>query len=450
MKNLSYLATRIFNTPLMISSDKLEIILSVLGPRMNLDVSPAAVVDMSIPKRYRSDGSNPDGIAIVPIYGTLVHRILGMDATSSLVSYTEIQRWFDEAVSDSSIRSILLDIDTFGGEVGGLYGLVDGIYQARNVKPVYALINENAYSAGYAIASAATAVFIPPTGGAGSIGVIMVHVDQSVKDAKEGLKYNIIYAGERKKDFTSHEPLSADVQASGQAIVDNLREILVNTVARNRGLDPQIVRDTEAGIYLGQAAVDIGLADDVMSYSQLIEQITKLNQKGDKSMSWFDKKKAVQAQVQAAQAVQASAQTTEEDLTPEQVYAQGYEEGLKTGKLEGMAAAKAESQVSIQAGTQAGIKQGIEQERARCVQVSEQMAAIAHLIPAAAVSTLLNSMISSGITSKMAGQQIIGVLAGQQPNTVISTVSATSTGEVNQLLVDARRRAQAAQKGAVN
>ncbi len=450
MKNLSYLATRVFNTPLMISQDKAEIILSVLGPRMNLDITPYSAVDVSVPKRYRPEDASADGIGIVPIYGTLVHRILGVDATSELVSYTQINSWFTEALRDPLIKSILLDIDSPGGEISGLFGLVDTIYQARSIKPIYAMINESAYSAAYALASAAEAVFIPPTGGTGSIGVIIVHLDQSKFDEKIGAKYNIIYAGDRKKDFTSHEPLSKNVLAIGQGIVNDLRTIFVDSVAKNRRISAQVVRDTEAAIYQGQSAVDIGLVDDVMSYSQLIENITKSNQKGGKSMSWFDRKKAVADQVRAAQATQVNAQT-EEDLTPEQVYAQGYKEGLEAGKAEGAAIAKAELQTAIQASTQTGIQQGVEQERARCVQVSEQVAAIAHLVPVAAASTLLNSVVKSGATPEMAGQQIIGILAGQQQNTlVVSTVNATSTGEVNQLLVDARRRAQAAQKGAAN
>jgi capsid assembly protease len=440
MKNLTYLASRIFNTPLLISPSKLDVILSVLGPRMNLDATPLAVVDMSVPKRYRADTENIDGIGIVPVYGTLVHRNFGLDALSGLTSYEMIRSWFGDAVNDSSVRSIILDIDSFGGEVGGCFALVDDIYEARSIKPIYAMINENAYSAGYAIASAATAVFIPPTGGAGSVGVVMVHIDQSAKDAKEGLKYNIIHSGERKKDFNPHEPLPKEVHASAQAMVDDLRDIFINIVARNRNLSAQVVRDTEAGVYHGQVAVDIGLADDVMSYSQLIENVTKSNRKGGKSMSWFDSKKAsAAAQEKAAQVQAAQVQADQGEESPEQVYAQGYEDGMKAGNTAGM-------QAGIQAGSQAGIQKGIEQERARCIQVTEQVAAIAHLIPAAAASTLLNSVISSGAISEMAGQQIIGILAGQQANNaVVSTVSATSTGDVNSLVADARRRAASAQ-----
>ncbi len=444
MKNLTHIASMIFNTPLLISPSKLEAILSVIGPRLNLDINPDAAIDFSVPKRYRTDSENIDGIGMVPIYGTLVHRNLGLDALSGLTSYEDVRSWFGEAVNSNQVKSILLDIDSFGGEIGGLFGLVDDIYQARSIKPIYAMVNESAYSAAYAIASAATAVFIPPTGGVGSIGVVMVHIDQSAKDQKEGLKYNIIYSGERKKDFTSHEPLPDEVFGSAQTMVDDMRTIFIESVARNRGISAQIIRDTEAGIYQGQAAVDIGLADDVMSYSQLIENITKSNQKGGKSMSWFDRKKAAAAQVQAAQ-VKAETQTSqEEDLSPEQVYAQGYEEGLKAGNAAGM-------QAGMQAAGPQEKQKGIEAERARCLACQERIEAVAHLMPPGVAGKILCECIKTGASADMAGQQIVAILSGQQAqNHITSTVGATSTGEINPLIANAKKRQAAAQKGAMN
>ncbi|WP_196302053.1 S49 family peptidase, partial [Ralstonia solanacearum] len=45
------------------------------------------------------------------------------------------------------------------------------------VKPVWAVANDMAFSAAYALASAASRLFVSRTGGVGSIGVIAMHVD---------------------------------------------------------------------------------------------------------------------------------------------------------------------------------------------------------------------------------------------------------------------------------
>ncbi|TOL42864.1 serine peptidase, partial [Vibrio parahaemolyticus] len=70
---------------------------------------------------------------------------------------------------------ICLDIDSPGGEVAGCFDLVDLIYELRGKKPIYAILSENAYSAAYAIASAADKIYVPRTGGVGSVGVIVIH-----------------------------------------------------------------------------------------------------------------------------------------------------------------------------------------------------------------------------------------------------------------------------------
>jgi ClpP class serine protease len=139
--------------------------------------------------------------------------------------------------------------------------LSDAIYKQRGTKPIYAIANESMFSAAYALGSAADKIFVTRTGGVGSIGVICLHVDQSGMDAQEGLKFTPIYAGDHKNDFTPHEPLADDVKNEMQAEVDRLYGMFVDTVARNRGISTQRVKDTQAALFWGPDAVKSGLAD---------------------------------------------------------------------------------------------------------------------------------------------------------------------------------------------
>ena len=56
-----------------------------------------------------------------------------------------------DARDDPGIRGILLDVDSPGGEVGGLFDLADEVYAVREQKPCYAIANDEAFSAAYAI-----------------------------------------------------------------------------------------------------------------------------------------------------------------------------------------------------------------------------------------------------------------------------------------------------------
>ena len=116
--------------------------------------------------------------------------------------------------------------------------------------------------------------FIEPAEGGGRQPLIFIalHVDQSVKDAKEGIAYTAITAGAHKNDFSPHAPLSPEATASLQAEVDRLYAMFVGQVAVMRGIEPDAVRATEAGLYFGEQAIDAGLADAVLSLDAALSE----------------------------------------------------------------------------------------------------------------------------------------------------------------------------------
>ena len=272
MTVLPHLAARLFGVPLAIHRPKLDVILSVLGARVGL-------ADLAAPVGYtpsaRALGPPSGKVAVIPIHGTLVRRTSGIEAESGLASYTGIAEQLDAAMASPEIAAILLDIDSPGGESGGVFDLADRIRAASQVKPVWAVANDMAFSAAYALASAATRVFVARTGGVGSIGVIAMHVDQSVKDAQDGVRYTAVFAGERKNDLNPHEPISNEAHAVLKAEVDRIYDLFVETVARHRGLDADAVRATEAGLFFGPDAVATGLADAVGSLDDALTQLTQ-------------------------------------------------------------------------------------------------------------------------------------------------------------------------------
>ena len=267
MTLLPHLATRLFGVPLAIHRPKLDVILSVLGQRVGL-------TELAGPSGFtppaRAAPSKTPKVAVIQIHGTLVRRTVGLEAESGLTSYAGLSAQLDAALASPEVAAILLDIDSPGGESSGVFDLADRIREATQVKPVWAVANDMAFSAAYALASAASKVFVSRTGGVGSIGVIAMHVDQSVKDAQDGVRYTAVFAGDRKNDLNPHQPISDQAHAQLQAEVNRIYGLFVETVARHRGLDPSVVRDTEAGLFFGQAAVGIGLADAIGTFDDAL------------------------------------------------------------------------------------------------------------------------------------------------------------------------------------
>jgi len=279
MTSLVHLASRLYGTPLLIARAKLDTILAVLGPRIGLMHTELAV-PITVPTQSEPMPSMP-GIAVIPIHGTLVRRAVGLDAASGLTSYARIAADIDAALAAPEVAGILLDIDSPGGEAGGVFELGAHIRAANAVKPVWAHAGDAAFSAAYALACATQHVSVSATGGVGSIGVIALHIDQSVRNAQAGLSITALTAGAHKNDGTPHAPLTPQATAALQAEIDRLYALFLDHVAQMRGLDAEAVRATEAALYFGDDAVASGLADAVAPFTTTLADFSAaLNGRG--------------------------------------------------------------------------------------------------------------------------------------------------------------------------
>lgn len=279
--NLPHLAQRLFNTPLALHPRKAEVVMAALTDRFGLtriqSMSDWDDEDDSFSRPARDTGYDVvEGIAIIPIQGTLVQKLGTLRPYSGMTGYDGIRACFLQALNDGEVKAICLDIDSPGGEVAGCFDLVDEIYAARGSKPVWAILSESAYSAAYALASAADKIIVPRTGGVGSVGVIVMHVDWSQKIKNDGVQVTIITYGDRKAESNPYEPLSETARKAIQSDIDEMGRLFVSTVSRNRGITEKTVRDTEAACFLGADGVQLGLADQVASPDAAFRDLLQL------------------------------------------------------------------------------------------------------------------------------------------------------------------------------
>ncbi len=288
MMHHAQIAQRAFNTPLMVDPAKALAFLSGLGPRIagqeiafqGLEVDSVDQAAAALPartslfgndlaQRHQRNGTQPfamiDGIAVIEIAGTLVHRGAWIGQSSGLTSYEGIAAQLQAALADPGVRGIALDIDSFGGEVAGAFDLADRIRSARAQKPVQAFVAEHALSAGYALASQADRIILPRTGAVGSIGVVALHTDMSGALDQKGIAVTLIHAGTHKVDANPYQPLPQAVHDQMQRGLEVVRFLFAETVAAGRGdrLTHAAALATEAAVYRGADAIAAGLADDL-------------------------------------------------------------------------------------------------------------------------------------------------------------------------------------------
>lgn len=203
-----------------------------------------------------------NGVLQIPVQGVLLNRFsysFGRWATG----YQYIERALARGLADAAVQAIALVIDSPGGEVAGCFELADKIHDARGVKPIRAFAADHAYSAAYALASSAKDIVVSRSGGTGSVGVVTMHVDYSEALANDGVKVTFVYAGAHKVDGNPYEALPDAVKARMQERIDRIYGVFTSTVARNRGVEEDIVKGTEALTFDAQDSVAKGFADRV-------------------------------------------------------------------------------------------------------------------------------------------------------------------------------------------
>ena len=269
----SYIVHRTFNTPLLIEEQKATTISNYLLSRIASD-DTAYDIEHEEDINEQVTPSTENRIAIIPVVGTLIHRGGFMDARSGVLSYKALRQQIKEAADDPNINKILLDIDSPGGEVEGNFTLAEFIRGVdENIKPVYAIANGSAYSGAFSIGVAAREFYVTETGGVGSVGVIMQHVDFSQANAKQGIDVTNITFGDKKDQFSSDSPLSSEAKQELQDRVNELGSIFAKHVALMRNIPLQSVIDTKAGLLFGQEAVNIGFVDGVASFEDLLQHL---------------------------------------------------------------------------------------------------------------------------------------------------------------------------------
>lgn len=306
MTFLAHIADRALNRPLLILPEKLAIIAGILGGRIGVNAQdlaplvgvedPALLAQLTAAARPdasrfagssreqdadgRDAGSLPykrtaEGVAIITITGTLVNRGAWLGSYSGTTSYEGVKYQVERAGADPKAKSIILDIESPGGEATGAFETAAAIRAVAAQKPVTAVVNGIAASAAYALAAAAGRIISPSTGVSGSVGVVLMHADYSAMLGKAGIKPTLIHAGAHKVDGNPYEPLSKAVQSDLQAEVDKYYDLFVASVAQGRpGMTDAAIRDTEARTFLGADAKALGLVDDLGAFEDVLSDLT--------------------------------------------------------------------------------------------------------------------------------------------------------------------------------
>jgi signal peptide peptidase SppA len=209
-----------------------------------------------------------DGIAILPVSGPIFRYANLFTEISGATSIEVLATDFRNALEDRAVQAIILEINSPGGEVDGTSEFAQHVFEARGNKPIIAYVSNLGASAAYWIASACDEIVCADTGTLGSIGVV-----GAARISKDKSLIEFVSSQSPNK---RPNPETEAGRAQLQRHVDDLAQVFIETVARNRGMSAEDVvsKGAAGGVLIGQHAVDAGLADRVGTLEGLISELS--------------------------------------------------------------------------------------------------------------------------------------------------------------------------------
>jgi capsid assembly protease len=253
--------------PWAITEGALETILAI-AQRENLNPE-AVAAELGRPLQNTHSVEMRGDVAVVPIVGPIFRYANLFTSISGATSTEMVGLDFSTAVKNPMVRSIVLNIDSPGGEAAGINELAGMVAGARGVKPVTAYVGALAASGAYWIASAAESIVIDPTAALGSIGVVTA---VTKRDAKPGEKRYAFVSSQ--SPLKQADPETDEGKASIQSYVDRFAAEFIASVAQHRGVSvDKVATDFGRGdILVGTDAIKAGMADRLGSLESVIAE----------------------------------------------------------------------------------------------------------------------------------------------------------------------------------
>ena len=199
--------------------------------------------------------------ATIKIRGLLIPSA-SRDYGDWATGYNYINQYLAKANNDPFVDEIVLDIDSGGGYVKGLDDVIETI--ANLSKPITTYASGDMYSAAYYLGSSTGRITAEKDSGIGSIGVYVVHSEDSKALEKWGETYSIFRSGKWKGAFNWFSPLAKHEKERLQQGVDEAASLFFNHVAYKRDIDTMTIADWQGDTFSATKAKELGLIDEIV------------------------------------------------------------------------------------------------------------------------------------------------------------------------------------------
>jgi len=271
----AHIVSFVIEHPWAITRPMLRTIAGIIGRRAAGKQATSEEIEAALVNRKALPQPTGGGIAIIPVYGVLVPRANVMSDMSGATSFDILTAQLREAMGTASVTTIVLDVDSPGGNAAGATEFAREVLKARTKKSIIAVANYTMASAAYWVAACATEIVASPSASVGSIGVYAIHEDLTEALKMEGIKETVVAAGKYKTEAVEGIPLSPEAEAFLQHRVDETYAQFVGDVSRGRGVPIADVRNGygEGRTLSAQEALGLGMVDKVATLDETLARL---------------------------------------------------------------------------------------------------------------------------------------------------------------------------------
>jgi protease-4 len=213
-------------------------------------------------------------VAEVAVEGPIARDTGGTIGTSPVgTGADDVVEQIERADADRAVDGLLVKLNTPGGEIVPSQDI--RLAAERFEGPTLAYATDVCASGGYEIASGCDELWAREGSIVGSIGVIGSRVNVADLADRLGVTYEQLTAGEYKDAGAPLKEMDDEEREYLQGLIDDYYDQFVDGVAEGRGLDADTIRETEARIYLGEQAHEMGLVDNIGTREAVVERLEK-------------------------------------------------------------------------------------------------------------------------------------------------------------------------------
>ena len=277
---------KIYSTKWLILPEQLQSILAVAKEQGDLEQVAKFIKEKNNQKKAESDKeANLDenkkpfrysyienGFGVISLKGSIVRYSNFFTDWCGGTSIEIFKSEFKELLADSQVKTIIIDVDSGGGEVNGISDAADMVFAAREQKEIITVASGTMASAAYWIGAASEQVYCSRTSEVGSVGVVTQFVDDTAKLEGEGIKI-ITLTSEQSPDKRL-DPNNPDDRMKIVQVISDIAEVFITSLARYRDTTYNNIVDNygRGNVLIGQKSQDQGMIDGIRTISDIMNR----------------------------------------------------------------------------------------------------------------------------------------------------------------------------------